>query len=77
MFGTFARLAAPRAALIFTSGPAGGEAIGRFQGEALYHASLDPEEYRALLSAHGFVVLDHRAEDPACGGATVWLAKRA
>lgn len=77
MFGTFARLAAPRAALIFTSGPAEGEAIGSFQGEALYHASLDPEEYRALLAAHGFVVLHHRAEDPACGGATVWLAKRA
>lgn len=75
MFPVFARHAADGAALMFTSGPAAGEAIGAWQGEPLYHASLDPAEYRTLLDAHGFHVLDHRAEDPACGGHTVWLAR--
>ena len=42
------------AALMFTSGPAHGEAIGSFAGEPLYHASLDPAEYRSLLDRNGF-----------------------
>ncbi|TXH32627.1 MAG: class I SAM-dependent methyltransferase [Rhodospirillaceae bacterium] len=76
MFAVFRRHAAPGAALLFTSGPAAGEAIGVFHGEALYHASLDGDDYRALLAAHGFAVIDHVVEDPDCGGHTVWLAKR-
>lgn len=67
MFAVFARHAAPGAALMFTSGPEHGEAIGRFEGEALYHASLAPLEYRALLGAHGFEVVHHVAEDADCG----------
>ena len=76
MFPVFRDHAAPRAALMFTSGPARGEAIGEFEGEPLYHASLDPDEYRALLMAHGFAVVSHVADDPACNGHTVWLAQR-
>ncbi|CAH1661777.1 Methyltransferase [Hyphomicrobiales bacterium] len=76
MFPVFAAHAAPGAALMFTSGPAHGEAIGSFEGEPLYHGSLAPEEYRALLSAHGFAVAAHVAEDPGCGGHTIWLACR-
>lgn len=76
MFAIFRNHAAPRAALMFTSGPAHGEAIGEFEDEPLYHASLDPQEYRALLDAHGFQLLRHIAEDPACNGHTVWLAQR-
>ncbi|MGY2050886.1 class I SAM-dependent methyltransferase [Methylobacterium sp. JK268] len=68
--------AAPGAALMFTSGPSHGEAIGRFGGEPLYHASLDGDEYRALLDRNGFDVLAHAVEDPACGGHTIWLARR-
>jgi SAM-dependent methyltransferase len=75
MFPVFARHAGPRAALMFTSGPAQGEAIGSYGGEPLYHASLDPAEYRDLLAGNGFAVVDHRAEDPECGGHTVWLAR--
>jgi len=71
MFDLFRRHAAPGAALMFTSGPAHGEAIGSHAGEALYHASLSPEEYRSLLAAAGFRVVDHRAEDPDCAGHTV------
>src|SRR5512144_354065 len=49
MFPVFRVHAAPNAALMFTSGPAHGEAIGSFGGEPLYHASLDAAEYRSLL----------------------------
>jgi SAM-dependent methyltransferase len=76
MFETFHRHAAPEAALMFTSGPAHGEATGDHAGEALYHASLAPEEYRALLAAAGFEVVEFKANDADCAGHTVWLAQR-
>jgi cyclopropane fatty-acyl-phospholipid synthase-like methyltransferase len=76
MFAVFAAHAANGAALMFTSGPKHGEAIGSFAGEPLYHASLDPDAYRALLDRHGFDVVAHVAEDRECGGHTVWLARR-
>ena len=75
MFGVFARHAAPGAALMLTSGPAEGVAMGVFEGEALYHASLGPAEYRQLLAEHGFAVEAYAPEDPSCGGRTVWLAR--
>jgi len=75
MFAVFRAHAAAAAALMFTSGPRAGEAIGSYQGEPLYHSSLDPDEYAALLRRHGFEIAAHRAEDPDCGGHTVWLAR--
>lgn len=75
MFPVFRRHAAPGAALMFTSGPRHGEAIGSYRGEPLHHASLAGAEYRALLAANGFGVVAHAAEDPDCGGRTVWLAR--
>lgn len=77
MFTVFGEHAADGAALMFTSGPRGGEAIGSYRGEALYHASLDAAEYEKLLAAHGFGVIAHIANDPLCGGHTVWLARKA
>ncbi|CAM3234699.1 class I SAM-dependent DNA methyltransferase [Pseudomonas plecoglossicida] len=76
MFAIFQRHAAPGAWLMFTSGTALGEALGEFQGETLYHASLDPHEYTEQLQDHGFEVLDHCVEDPDCGGLRVWMARR-
>jgi SAM-dependent methyltransferase len=76
MFPIFRDHAAPGAPLLLTSGPVYGEAIGSYQGEPLYHASLDTAEYRSLLDANGFEIVQHVAEDPACGGHTVWLARR-
>lgn len=75
MFPIFRRHAAPRAALMFTSGPSHGEAVGSFQGEPLYHGSLDQQEYRDLLDRNGFAVTAHAVEDPSCGHHTIWLAK--
>ncbi len=76
MFPTFARHLRPGGMLLFTSGPAAGVALGEFAGETLFHASLDACEYRALLAQSGFQVMLHVVEDPACGGHTVWLARR-
>jgi len=75
MFPVFRAHASPQAALMFTSGPAHGEAIGSFAGEPLYHASLDAAEYRSLLDRNGFRVVSHIVEDPDCGGHTIWLAQ--
>jgi SAM-dependent methyltransferase len=75
MFSTFRAHAAPRAALMFTSGPSHGEAIGCLGGDLLYHASLDADEYRSLLQDEGFAVVATTAEDQNCGGRTVWLAQ--
>jgi trans-aconitate methyltransferase len=75
MFPIFRSHAVPDAALLFTSGPDHGEAIGSFEGEALYHASLAGADYRALLDENGFAVVAHMVEDPACGRHTVWLAR--
>lgn len=76
MFPVFRDHALPGAPLLFTSGPAYGEAIGTLRGEPLYHASLGPGEYRLLLGRNDFEVVAHAAEDPDCGGHTVWLARR-
>ncbi|WP_106639991.1 class I SAM-dependent DNA methyltransferase [Allosphingosinicella vermicomposti] len=76
MFALFAAHINPKGILMFTSGPQDGESIGEWQGEPLYHASLSPDEYRELLAANGLTVVDHRAEDQECGGATVWLARQ-
>jgi len=75
MFKVFRDHAEAGAALMFTSGPAAGEAIGSYQGEALYHASLATAEYEELLAAHGFSTVQHVIEDQECGGLTVWLAR--
>jgi len=75
MFPVFRQHAAPNAVLMFTSGPAHGEAIGNFGGEPLYHASLDPAEYRSLLDRNGFCVVSHVVDDADCGGHTIWLAQ--
>ena len=75
MFATFAAHAAPRAVLMFTSGPSAGEAIGEVEGQPVYHASLDPEEYRKLLVDNGFAPISFTPEDPECHGHTIWLAR--
>lgn len=77
MFATFHRYTAPDGVLVFTSGPAAGEAVNDdWFGDTLYHASLDPQEYTRLLERYGYGVVLHRVEDPDCGGHTVWVAQR-
>jgi hypothetical protein len=75
MFSIFQQHAAANAALMFTSGPSHGVAIGSFRGETLYHASLNPAEYQSLLERHGFSVIAHVVADPTCSYHTIWLAQ--
>jgi SAM-dependent methyltransferase len=76
MFPRFAALTADHAVLMFTSGTSNGEAIGTFEGQPLYHSSLAPEEYRALLSENGFDVVQYVENDPRCGNHTIWLCRK-
>lgn len=75
MFPVFAALAAPRAVLLMTTGPRAGTAVGRIGAARIFHESLDPDEYRALLDADGFEALGYWPEEPACGGRTIWMAR--
>ncbi len=75
MFRIFRAHASPGAALMFTSGGSDGVAMGTFEGEPLYHASLAPHDYRALLDENGFDVVDNIFDDPNTGGHSIWLAR--
>lgn len=75
MFAIFRKHAHDDTVLMFTSGTSDGEAIGTMEGDALYHASLSPDEYRQTLYDHGYSVIQHMVQDADCGGRTVWLAK--
>jgi cyclopropane fatty-acyl-phospholipid synthase-like methyltransferase len=65
------------AVLMFNTGPSHGEATSTFtfKDEPLYHASLAPAEYRALLDCSGFKIICHVANDTRRGGRTVWLCQ--
>ena len=76
MFGVFRAHAKRGTILMFNTGAAFGEAIGDYRGDPLYHASLSPDEYTALLSGIGFEVIAHAVEDwKTGGGRTVWLSR--
>lgn len=75
MFPVFAAHLAPGGALLFTSGPAAGEAMGAVEGAPVYHASLSPADYAALLEANGLLARAFIADDPDCAGHSVWLAQ--
>ncbi len=75
MFKKFAQHMKPDGILMYTSGPKYTEVWSDNAGEQLYHASLDAEEYRNLLNENHFEILHHAINDPACAGATVWIAK--
>jgi SAM-dependent methyltransferase len=76
MFPVFRAHARAGAPLMFTSGPRHGEAVGSLYCESLFHASLAPDEYSALLAASDFQVVAEQMEDPGRGGHSVWLAQR-
>jgi SAM-dependent methyltransferase len=76
MFARFAAHAKECAPLMFTSGPRHGVAMGEWQGEPLYHASLAPEEYRSLLAASGFAVKSFEPGERVASGPSVWIARQ-
>jgi SAM-dependent methyltransferase len=76
MFTIFGDHASIGAILMFNTGPQHGEAIGEYKGDPLYHASLSPTEYEALIARFGFRVLEHATNDMQAGGRTAWLCQR-
>jgi cyclopropane fatty-acyl-phospholipid synthase-like methyltransferase len=78
MFAVFDAHGEDDAVLMFNTGPEHGEGTSTFtfKDEPLYHASLAPPEYRALLDRIGFVVICHAANDARSGGRTAWLCRR-
>jgi SAM-dependent methyltransferase len=76
MFPIFADHASAGTVLMFNTGPQHGEAVGEYNGDPLYHASLSPTEYEALIGRFGFDVVQHATNDAAAGGRTVWLCQR-
>jgi SAM-dependent methyltransferase len=75
MFAVFAAHARRGSILMFNAGPAQGEAVGAYRGDPLYHASLDPSEYEALLAGAGFDLIERSVGDFAKGGRSYWLAR--
>lgn len=76
MFARFAAHLRTGGVLVFTSGSKAGVAWGEMQGHKIHHDSLSADEYRTLAAAHGFTVAQHTEDDPACGGATVWIMQK-
>lgn len=76
MFAIFAAHLKADGILAFTSGTEHGEIWSDNGGQNLYHASLSIEEYQALLKQYHFSVITHKIEDPECGGATIWIARK-
>ena len=76
MFPVFSAHMGTGSVLLLTTGPKAGESTGRIGEEPLYHASLDPEEYRVLFAEHGYEELGFWPEEPACNGRTIWMARR-
>ena len=74
LFPRLARHARAGTVLLFTSGWKRDESYGDFDGEPLYHSSLEPAEYQDLLAENGFGVVAHQERDTEAGEATVWLA---
>ncbi len=71
-----ARHVGPDGVLLFTCGHEAGEVIGTVEGDTVYHASLAPREYAALLLSEGLEVQAFVPQDPECDMHTVCLARR-
>ena len=56
------KLLKPSASLMLTTGPVAGEVTGTVAGETVYHASLNPGEYKSLLETEGFCDIQHNCE---------------
>lgn len=65
----------PGGALMLTIGHESGEVLGAVAGEQVYHSSLDPEEYKSILTAAGLKQVEIVFQDPTCGQRTVLLAQ--
>lgn len=63
----------PGGALLLTVGHEAGEVLGTVEGEAVYHSSLSPQEYKHILASAGFQDIEMSLKDETCDR-TVLLA---
>jgi len=66
----------PGGALLMTIGHEAGEVTGTVEGETVYHASLDPQEYRQRLAAAGMTVEALILEEPKIDFHSLVLARK-
>ncbi len=66
----------PGGALLMTIGHEAGEVTGTVEGETVYHASLDPREYRDRLEAAGMTVEALILEEPKIDFHSLVLARK-
>lgn len=66
----------PGGALLMTIGHEAGEVTGTVEGESVYHASLDPQEYRDRLEAAGMTVEALVLEDQTIDFHSLVLARK-
>jgi trans-aconitate methyltransferase len=66
----------PGGALLMTIGHEAGEVTGTVEGETVYHASLDPQEYRERLEAAGMTVEALILEEPKVDFHSLVLARK-
>ncbi len=71
-----ARHLEPGGSLMLTVGPKAGERWGTVGKEAIYHASLSPAAYATLLEENGLRLAAFVAEDNACAGHSILLARK-
>lgn len=67
---------APGGRVLLTVGTGEGEAFGTVAGRRVYHASLDPQEYRDICAQNHVSVLDLILEDPDCHGHSLLLGQK-
>lgn len=66
----------PTGRALFNTGPPKNASSANSGIDALYQEALAPHEYREAFVRAELVEIDHRAEDPACGGRTIWFVRK-
>ncbi len=72
----FAALINQGGSLLVTVGHDAGEVTGQVGADEVFHASLSPAEYAAILSDNGMRLTAYLAEDPDCGRHSVLMARK-
>ncbi|WP_374145372.1 trans-aconitate 2-methyltransferase [Sphingomonas sp. 28-63-12] len=68
---------APGGRALFNTSPIKGTETGTFQGQPLFHAGLEPHEYREAFARAEVAEIDYRPDDPGCGGRSIWYVRKA
>lgn len=66
----------PGGLFLFSSEPAADDGACSQIDESLYHAGMDPAEYRMLFADLGLEEIAFSPDDAITGGRTVWLVRR-